>query len=89
MGEWGPDTRYAKSGAVSIAYQTMGAGPLDIVWVSGWISNVDVIHEHPGYERFLQRLASFGRLILYDKRGRGTVRSGPARGRGHAGGACR
>ena len=71
VGEWGPETRYAKSGDVSIAYQTMGAGAVDVVWVSGWLGNVEVFHEHPAYERFLQRLASFSRLIIYDKRGVG------------------
>jgi class 3 adenylate cyclase/pimeloyl-ACP methyl ester carboxylesterase len=49
----------------------MGTGAPDILWVSGWLSNIEVIHEHPGYERFLQGLASVGRLIMYDKRGVG------------------
>ena len=71
VGEWGPDTRYAKSGDVSIAYQTIGSGPVDIVWVSVWLGNVEVFHEHPAYERFLQRLVSFSRLVIYDKRGVG------------------
>ena len=71
VGEWGPETRYAKSGDVSIAHQTMGSGPVDIVWVSGWLGNVEVFHEHPAYEQFLQRLASFSRLLIYDKRGVG------------------
>jgi pimeloyl-ACP methyl ester carboxylesterase len=71
VGAWGPETRYAKAGQLSIAYQTMGTGPLDLVWVSGWLSNIEVFHEHPGYERFLERLASFSRLILFDKRGVG------------------
>jgi pimeloyl-ACP methyl ester carboxylesterase len=71
VGEWGPQTRYAKAGDLSIAYQTMGSGPIDVVWVSGWLSNIEVFHEHPGYERFLQRLASFRRLIMFDKRGVG------------------
>jgi class 3 adenylate cyclase/pimeloyl-ACP methyl ester carboxylesterase len=71
VGEWGPQTRYAKAGDLSIAYQTMGSGPFDVVWVSGWLSNIEVFHEHPGYERFLQRLASFSRLIIFDKRGVG------------------
>ena len=67
----GAGNAYTKSGDVSIAYQTMGAGAVDVVWVSGWLGNVEVFHEHPAYERFLQRLASFSRLIIYDKRGVG------------------
>jgi pimeloyl-ACP methyl ester carboxylesterase len=67
-----PDrTRYARSGDVSIAYQVVGDGPLDLVFVPGWISNVEAAWEEPGYRRFLDRLASFSRLILFDKRGTG------------------
>src|SRR4051812_6206514 len=64
-------TRYAKSGDVSIAYQVVGDGPFDLIWVPGWISNVEVSWEVPEYARFLTRLASFSRLILFDKRGTG------------------
>ena len=66
-----PDTRYARSGDVNIAYQTMGEGPRDLVLVPGWVSNLDVFWEEPAMARFLQRLASFSRLILFDKRGTG------------------
>ena len=64
-------TRYAKSGDVSIAYQVVGGGPLDLVYVHGWVSNVEYGWEVPPLARFLRRLASFSRLILFDRRGTG------------------
>jgi pimeloyl-ACP methyl ester carboxylesterase len=66
-----PETRYAKSGDVNIAYQVVGDGPRDLVLVPGWVSNVEVFWEEPSLARFLRRLASFSRLILFDKRGTG------------------
>jgi len=66
-----PETRYAKSGAVNIAYQVVGDGPFDLVYVPGWVSNIDLLWEKPKPARFLERLASFSRLILFDKRGTG------------------
>jgi class 3 adenylate cyclase len=66
-----PTTRYARSGDVSIAYQVVGEGPLDLVYVPGWVSHLDLNWEQPSYARFLERLASFSRLILFDKRGTG------------------
>jgi len=66
-----PETRYAKSGDVNIAYQVVGDGPFDLVYVPGWVSNVDLLWERPKPARFLERLASFSRLILFDKRGTG------------------
>jgi class 3 adenylate cyclase len=66
-----PETRYTKSGNFSIAYQVVGDGPLDLVYVSGWISNVELAWEEPTHARFLRRLASFSRLITFDKRGTG------------------
>ena len=66
-----PQTRYAKSGSVSIAYQVVGDGPIDLVLVPGWVSNIDVFWEEPRLARLLTRLASFSRLILFDKRGKG------------------
>jgi pimeloyl-ACP methyl ester carboxylesterase len=66
-----PETRYAKSGDVSIAYQTVGAGSFDLVYVPGWVSHVELAWEEPTLARFLLRLASFSRLILFDKRGTG------------------
>jgi pimeloyl-ACP methyl ester carboxylesterase len=66
-----PETRYAKSGEVHIAYQVVGDGPFDLVYVPGWISNVELMWEEPAHARLLSRLASFSRLILFDKRGTG------------------
>jgi pimeloyl-ACP methyl ester carboxylesterase len=66
-----PQTRYARSGDVNIAYQVVGDGPRDLVLVPGWLSNVEVFWEHPAPAAFLTRLASFCRLILFDKRGTG------------------
>ncbi len=66
-----PETRYARSGDVNIAYQVAGDGPRDLVVVPGWISNIDLFWEEPRVARFFERLASFSRLILFDKRGTG------------------
>ena len=66
-----PETRYARSGDVNIAYQIVGDGAFDLIWVPGWGSNIEVSWEVPEYARFLRRLASFSRLILFDKRGTG------------------
>jgi pimeloyl-ACP methyl ester carboxylesterase len=66
-----PETRYAKSGDVNIAYQVVGNGPRDLVVVPGWVSNIDVFWEEPSFARLLTRLASFSRLIIFDKRGTG------------------
>ena len=56
---------------MNIAYQVVGDGPLDLVWVMGWVSNVDYFWQEPSFARFLRRLASFSRVILFDKRGTG------------------
>jgi class 3 adenylate cyclase len=66
-----PKTRYARSGDVNIAYQIAGEGPIDLVYVPGWVSNIETAWEDPNVSRFLERLASFSRLILFDKRGTG------------------
>ena len=66
-----PETRYASSDGVSIAYQVLGEGPVDLVVVPGWVSNIDLFWEDPSVEEFFRRLASFSRLILFDKRGTG------------------
>jgi pimeloyl-ACP methyl ester carboxylesterase len=66
-----PETRYARSGDLSIAYQVVGDGPFDLVHVPGWVSNIEMMWEEPSYARFLGRLASFSRLLLFDKRGTG------------------
>src|SRR5690606_28274219 len=66
-----PRSRYALSGDTSIAYQVIGDGPIDIVFVMGWVSHLDWFWDEPSFARFLTRLASFSRLILFDKRGTG------------------
>lgn len=64
-------TRYAKSGAVHVAYQVLGDGPADLVYVQGAFTHLDVMWELPAFRRFCEQLASFTRLILFDKRGMG------------------
>jgi len=66
-----PSTLYAKSGDVNIAYQVVGDGPLDLVFVPGFVSHLDLDWEEPRSAYFLRRLASFSRLIRLDKRGTG------------------
>jgi pimeloyl-ACP methyl ester carboxylesterase len=66
-----PETKYALSGDVNIAYQTLGDAPLDLVFVMGWVSHLEYFWREPRFARFLRRLASFSRLILFDKRGTG------------------
>jgi class 3 adenylate cyclase len=67
-----PETRYAKTvDGAHIAYQVVGEGPVDLVFVMGWTSNIEGMWEEPNLARFLSRLASFGRLIIFDKRGVG------------------
>jgi class 3 adenylate cyclase/pimeloyl-ACP methyl ester carboxylesterase len=66
-----PETRYALSGEVNIAYQAMGNGQVDIIMVPGIVSHVEFQHEAPGYTAFLRRLSAFARVITFDKRGQG------------------
>jgi class 3 adenylate cyclase/pimeloyl-ACP methyl ester carboxylesterase len=66
-----PETRYAHSGDINIACQTIGHGPLDIVIVPGSISHVEFHHELPGFTAFLHRLSRFARVVTFDKRGQG------------------
>jgi class 3 adenylate cyclase len=66
-----PPVQYAQSGEIEIAYQVLGEGPPDLIWVAGAITHLDVLWEHPSYRRFCEQLASFSRLILFDKRGMG------------------
>ena len=66
-----PETRYAKTAdGVHVAYQVVGAGPVDIVFVMGWVTNIEVMWEEPAFARFLDRLSSSSRL-MFDKRGVG------------------
>ena len=66
-----PETRYARSGNLRIAYQVVGTGPLDLVFAPGFVSNVDLSWEMPEWANYFSRLAAFSRLILFDKRGTG------------------
>jgi pimeloyl-ACP methyl ester carboxylesterase len=66
-----PKTRYARAGDVSVAYQVLGDGPIDLVFFPGWFSHMDLQWLDPLMARWLRRLASFSRLILFDKRGVG------------------
>ena len=66
-----PKTKYARSGDLHIAYQVVGDGPIDLVWVPGWFSHVEQSWEWHEIASFFERLASFSRLILFDKRGTG------------------
>jgi pimeloyl-ACP methyl ester carboxylesterase/class 3 adenylate cyclase len=73
-----PETKYAKApDGTSIAYQVVGEGPVDLVYASGIWSNVEMMWEQPRWARFLERLASFSRLILFDMRGVGLSDRGP------------
>lgn len=66
-----PQTRYAQVDGLHIAYQVVGDGATDLVHIPGFVSNVELAWEEPLFARFLERLASFSRLILFDKRGTG------------------
>ena len=71
MGSDIPNTRFARSGDAHIAYQVVGDGPIDVVYVQGFVSNIELNWQEPSYARFLSRIASFARLITFDKRGTG------------------
>ena len=66
-----PETRYARSGDLHIAYQVIGEGPVDLLYVPSWISQVEHMWDEPSVARYFARLASFSRLILFDRRGSG------------------
>src|SRR2546427_5457426 len=66
-----PATHYVKSDDVHIAYQVVGDGPFDLIFVPGFVSNVELAWENPGWAHFFSRLAAFSRLICFDKRGVG------------------
>ena len=66
-----PETRYARSGELHIAYQVVGDGPMDLIYVPSWISQVEHYWEEPMVARYFNRLASFSRLIMFDRRGSG------------------
>jgi class 3 adenylate cyclase len=66
-----PETSFARAGDLSIAYQVVGEGDVDVILIPQWLSNIEQYWEHPTAAYFLRRLASFSRLILFDKRGSG------------------
>ena len=66
-----PKTKYTKSGDFNIAYQVIGNGPIDILYIPGWVSNIDMMWAEPRLAAFLTRLSLFARLIIFDKRGTG------------------
>src|SRR6202161_1204366 len=66
-----PTTRYARSGDATIAYQVAGEGMLDLLFLPGWISQIEQLWDASAVRRFLERLAVFNRLILFDRRGSG------------------
>lgn len=66
-----PETQYAQSGDLSIAYQVVGDGPIDILFVPGFVSNVELMWERPSFAHSFGRMASIGRFVVFDKRGTG------------------
>ena len=66
-----PQTQYASAGDISIAYQVVGDGPIDLVYAQGWLTNIEYAWESPHYADFLTKLGRFSRLIFFDKRGTG------------------
>ena len=66
-----PDVRFARSGDVDVAYRVVGDGPIDLVYVQGWVTHLDVYWELPAFRRYSEQLGEFTRLILFDKRGMG------------------
>src|SRR5262245_6278562 len=65
------EVRYARSGELSIAYQVVGSGAIDLVEVSGFLNHLEIVAEEPGLVRFVTALARFSRVILFDRRGVG------------------
>ncbi len=66
-----PETKYARSGDLHIAYQVFGHGPFDLVYIPGWVSHLEMMWEEPAVAYRLRRLGSFARTIVIDKRGTG------------------
>jgi len=66
-----PETKYTRSGDLNIAYQVVGQGPRDLVYIPGFVSNLEHYWDEPRNAHFMERLASFSRLIWFDKRGTG------------------
>jgi pimeloyl-ACP methyl ester carboxylesterase len=66
-----PPVSYARSGDVRVAYQVVGDGRVDVVLVNGFVTNLQIFWEEPSYRRFCERLGTFARVLLFDKRGMG------------------
>lgn len=66
-----PKTQYAQSGELSIAYQCVGEGPIDILFIPGFVSNVELLWDNPGFAEMFTRFSTLGRFIFFDKRGTG------------------
>src|SRR6185369_4046590 len=66
-----PETRFARTRNGCVAYQVVGDGPLGLVFIPSWLSNVDAMWEEPSLARFINSLATFSRLLCFDKRGSG------------------
>ena len=66
-----PPVRYTTNGDVGLAYQVFGEGPIDLLWITGFVWHSEVVWEHPGVRRMFGRLASFARVAVFDKRGQG------------------
>jgi class 3 adenylate cyclase len=66
-----PETRFARNGDVHLAYQTVGSGPVDLLYVDAWVHHVEAVWDFPDFARLLRRLSSFSRLIHFDRRGTG------------------
>ena len=66
-----PELKYARSGDVSIAYEVIGDGPIDLIIVHGWVASIEGLRGSPAFDQFIQRLTSFARVIQFDKRGTG------------------
>jgi pimeloyl-ACP methyl ester carboxylesterase len=66
-----PETYYARSGDLQIAYQAFGAGPINLVVVPPFVSNIENFWDEPDFARWLQRLGTFARIVMFDKRGTG------------------
>ena len=71
-----PETRYAAGPEGYVAYQMFGVGRLDLMFMTHWVTNVDAMWEEPSLVAYMERLASFSRVICYDKRGTGVADRG-------------
>jgi hypothetical protein len=72
-----PQTRFARNGDIHLAYQIVGTGPIDLLFVDTWVHHVDLVWDVPDFDRLLRRLSSFTRLIHFDRRGTGASDSVP------------